>query len=500
MSAQEALPRLLEIVDASGAAQQVEAMLPVGVRPRQLSVRTLLLGVMLALSDSRPAHLRRVHEALVSLPEVDRWRLGVIVRWSSAEHELTYRQVERTFGLVVRALAKERPDGRPSPMLSKVMDALLEASVQVAGCPDSSSLAIDWSAYESHARAGHGQGRRCTDSEAAFGHRTSNSAGEAKTFFGYYLQAATMVREEGGEAVPELLRRITLASCSQDPPAQIVPVMERMREDGVALGDLLADCGYSYRAPETFALPARAAGAGLVMDLHPNDRGQKGTYMGAVICNGNLYCPATPKALLGLSPLAPAAGFEEAAAHERRCSELARYKLSPISAADGDGYRRVGCPAVRGKLRCPLREQSMALSHERPTVSSPPEQPPVCCSQQTITVPAAVNAKSAQKHDYPSAEHRRSYARRSAAERSFARVFDPAATDIRRGWCRLMGLTPNALLLACAFVVTNIRVADSFALRCAEDERRRRRGLPPRRRRRRHTLHDIVAAANSPPA
>ena len=33
-----------EVIDASGAAPRVEAMLPAGVRARQLSVRTLLAG------------------------------------------------------------------------------------------------------------------------------------------------------------------------------------------------------------------------------------------------------------------------------------------------------------------------------------------------------------------------------------------------------------------------------------------------------------------------
>ena len=36
------LPVLEEIIDASGAAPRIEAMLPTGARPRQLSVRTLL--------------------------------------------------------------------------------------------------------------------------------------------------------------------------------------------------------------------------------------------------------------------------------------------------------------------------------------------------------------------------------------------------------------------------------------------------------------------------
>ena len=47
--------------------------------------------------------------------------------------------------------------------------------------------------------------------------------------FGYYLGAATMTREETGPPVPELARRITLASCARHDPARaFVPVLQRM--------------------------------------------------------------------------------------------------------------------------------------------------------------------------------------------------------------------------------------------------------------------------------
>ena len=50
-----------EIIDASGIAPRIEAMLPAGVRRRQLTVRTLLAGMCLTQADGRPAHLTRVH-------------------------------------------------------------------------------------------------------------------------------------------------------------------------------------------------------------------------------------------------------------------------------------------------------------------------------------------------------------------------------------------------------------------------------------------------------
>ena len=70
------------------------------MRARQLRVRTLLAGMCLAQADHRPAHLTRVHQALISLPEDDQARLGVLADWKHGPHLLTYRQTERTFGLV----------------------------------------------------------------------------------------------------------------------------------------------------------------------------------------------------------------------------------------------------------------------------------------------------------------------------------------------------------------------------------------------------------------
>ena len=494
------LERLERIVDAAGVAGRIEAMLPVGVRPRQLRVRTLLVGMLLAAADGRPAHLSRVHEALTALPEAEQRRLGVLAEWRSGPHLLTYRQVERTFSLVAGALGAEQPDGEPSEALEGVLDALLEASVEVCGAPKSDSYAVDWTDLESFSRPPPKGGGRCADPEAAWGHRRGNSPGERdESFFGYYLQVVSAVGEERGPRVAELVRRIHLAGCKADPPAALVPVLERMGAAGIQIGDLLADSGYAHRVAETWALPVRALGASLVQDLHPQDRGPKGTHMGAVRANGNLYCPATPAALLELGPLARSASEAEVAAHDRKARELAAHKLSPISAYDADGYRRVACPATREKLRCPLRAASMKLPHTRPEVAEPPEHPPVCCAQQTITVPPSVNAKTAQKHDYPSPEHRRSYARRSAAERAYATVKDPASNDLSRGWCRLMGLAPVALFAASVFIARNLRVADAFAERAAEDERRAANGLPPKQRRRRRRSAGDLIGANAPP-
>ena len=490
---------LEQIIDASGAAPRIEAMLPAGVRPRQLSVRTLLAGMCLAQADHRPAHLTRVHQALTALGEDDQRRLGVLADWKHGPHQLTYRQTERTFGLVADALGKDEPDGLPSPALQAICDDLLEASVPEESRDTSRSLAVDWTDLESFSRPPPHGTSDCADPEASWGHRKNNLLrSQDELFYGWYLSAGTMVPEENRPAVPELARRATVSSCRHDPVRAFAPVLTALPAAGIPLGDILDDSGYAHRDADAWAVPLRAAGAQLIQDLHPHDRGPKGTHAGAIIANGNLYCPQTPRPLLELGPLARTATKEQAADHDRKTAELARYKLGRITADDPDGYHRVACPAVMGKIRCPLRPASMTLDRTRPEILQPPEHPPACCTQQTLTIPPEVNAKTRQKHDYPSAAHRRSYARRTGAERGFATAKDPATNDISRGWCRLMGLTPLMLFTATLLIARNQRILTAWNARQEENKRRAAAGLPPKtRRRRRKTLTDL--AATGPP-
>ncbi len=493
MSTPVPLARLEQIIDRSRVAGPIEAMLPAGVRPRQLKVRTLLAGMLLTLAGHRPAHLTRVHQALTDLPEADRIRLGVVASWTHGPHLLTCRQTERTCHLVVTALGKEHPDGAPSPWPPSPA-ALLEASIPPGHKNATRALAIDWSDLETFSCPPPAKGGDCAGPEASWGHRRGDSPGQKdELFYGYYISAGTMVREDNGPPVPELARRMTQTSCHRDPARAMVPVLQRMAADGIPLGDIPGDSGYAHRVPQNWAVPLRAAGAQLIQDLHPDDRGPHGTHAGAVISNGNLYCPATPRPLLEPGPLARDATPEQTTAHDQQTAETARYKPGKITAGDADGYHRVMCPAAMGKLRCPLRPGSMSLDYQRPQILTPPGHPPACCTQQSITVPPGVHAKTAQKHDYPSRAHRRSYARRSAAERTFSTAKDPASNDISRGWCRLMGLTPIALFAGCLLAVRNLRILAAFDARQAQNAHRAAAGLPPKtRRRRRKTLTSLA--------
>ena len=267
---------------------------------------------------------------------------------------------------------------------------------------------------------------------------------------------------------------------------------------GIRLGDILADSGYAHRDADAWAIPLRHAGAQLIQDLHPSDRGPQGTHDGAIIANGNLYCPATPGRCWnsGRWPATPPP--TRPAAHDQQTAEPARHKLGRITADDADGYHRVMCPAVMGKIRCPLRPASMTLNRDRPEILTPPgTRRPAAPSRPSPSRPRSA-AKTRAKHDYPSAAHRRSYARRTGAERTFSTAKDPASNNIARGWCRLMGLTPIMLWLACLLAVRNQRILTAWNARQDDNARRAAAGLPPKtRRRRRKTLASL--AATSPP-
>ena len=300
---------------------------------------------------------------------------------------------------------------------------------------------MDWTDLESFSRPPPRGTSDCADPEASWGHRKNNLLhDEDELFYGYYLSDAIIGPGRARAASPELARRMTVSSCRHDPVPALAPVLTAMTAAGIPLGDVLADSGYSHRVPRHWATPLRAAGASLVQDLHPHDRG-----------------PGSPPTT--------------------RTATTA-------------------CSAPRSRARS-AAAPAPSMTLNRPEILAPPEHPQACCTQQTITVPADVAAKTRQKHDYPSAAWRRSYNRRTGAERAFATVKDPASNDISRGWCRLMGLAPLMLFTtALLLVVRNQRILTARDARQDENARRAARGLPPRtRKRRRKTPAALTAAA-----
>jgi len=487
----------MELLERSGVPEMLESWMPRTGRPRELCPKDILFGMLVAIDEDRVAHLTAGHEALLD-SEPSRYE------------SVTYRQFTNAHQVMIRAIDpspcpsfKGVPEGNRLPHLQShrsqvdqvlavlrlemVTDALIDASVPEVYKFASSSLAVDWTDHETWSRPrAKGDPEPPNDPDASWGHAKRNAPGAVDhLFFGYYAQAATMVKDNRGKDVPELVRGVTFLAPRHDPAAAMAEELLRRSSTGLSFNDVLADCGYSNRNPENFARVIRRAGAALTIDLHPEDRGPKGTYKGAVVSNGNLFCPCTPGPLLQLGPLKRGSAASETLAHDARSAELARYKLGRVSRDSEDGSHRVMCPALLGKVRCPLRQNSMSLELNRPEVLEPPSYPPTCCVNQTITVTEEITAKTAQRHDYPSKAHRLSYARRTAAERTFSWLQDSATVGMRRGWSRLMGRAKNHLMYVLGVVVRNVRIVESFERNKAKEARREARRLQKRLRGRR---------------
>ena len=197
------LAALEEIIDASGVAPRIEAMLPIGVRPRQLSVRTLLAGMCLALADraARPPDPRapRPDQPARKRPAAARRDRGMETRPAPADLPADRADLRPGRG----ALARDEPDGLPSADLAGICDDLLEASVPEKFKDASDSLAVDWTDMESFSRPPPARGGPCADPEASWGHRKNNLLrSENELFFGYYFSAAIMMPDENGPPSP----------------------------------------------------------------------------------------------------------------------------------------------------------------------------------------------------------------------------------------------------------------------------------------------------------
>jgi hypothetical protein len=91
------------------------------------------------------------------------------------------------------------PDGAPSPEPAAVCDDLLEASIPGQYKDAGTALAADWTDTETWSRPPRHGTTACAGPEASRGHRNPSLPGpEGEMFFGYYLSAATMAREENG--------------------------------------------------------------------------------------------------------------------------------------------------------------------------------------------------------------------------------------------------------------------------------------------------------------
>jgi hypothetical protein len=453
-------------VDRSGVAERIETLLrPTGRgRPRQLTVRALLVGIKLAVDTAKTSCLTDVHMMLTEgLERRDQIELGVHDRRTG--RNVTLPQVRRLFSSIAAVLdpsphtstdaqAPERLQER-AQLLQDILDRMLDATMP-AGVQHGGAYAIDGTGVWSWSR-GKRRGQATYDPDAAWGSKTAKQSGQ-EPYFGYELHALVRVinLNQNPDKVPCVAERIVIVPAATNSATAALPVLQRLATDGRRLREVVADRGYSYKttwAPGLFAL-----GVDPVIDLHPNQYGARGAHHGARIITGVPHCPATPHAYDTITRperLSDSPAVDEFVTAIQRREQWA---FRRVAGPDPSGKERYECPARAGKIRCPLHKPSMALPLAQPKVIDPPDEPPTCCTQRTITVSGDIDGKARQRHYWGSRDWIKAFSRRSRAEGWFGNLKNDSTEALDRGCFRVVGLAKTSLMLGIYAVATNLRL------------------------------------------
>jgi len=461
-------------VDRSGVAPLIEGLLRPTLRgrPRQLTVRALLVGMKLAVDTAKTACLTDVHSVLADGPAPSAQRdLGVVDPRTGAV--ITVHQVRRLLSAIqakldpspatAAGLAPKELEERAAS-LQEVLDLMLEATMPAA--PEhTGGYAVDGTGTWSWAK-GRKREDRSPDPDAAWGVKTHKS-GRTEAYFGYELHAVVRIGPLGadGLATPCLAERISVVPASTSPTRPVLDTLARMIDTGHRIRDVVADRGYTYK--NAWAVGLHAMGIDPVADLHANQYGPRGTHAGARIVAGTPHCPAMPAAFDTIhrpDRLVQTPALDTFTADIDRREQWA---LRRIAGPDRDGKERYECPARAGKLRCPLQPDSLALPLATPTDLTPPapDTAPTCCSQRTITVPGDVDAKSRQRHYWGSPNWIKAFNRRSRVEGWFGNLKNDNTEALGRGAFRVMGICKTSIMIAVFAAATNLRLLRAWARR-----------------------------------
>ena len=461
-------------VDRSGVAREIEALLRPTRRgrPRQLSVRTMLVGLKLSVDTAKTACLTDVYQLLTeSLSQSAQLELDVIDRRTGAV--ITIHQVRRLLSAIQAKLdpsphtastldTAQRGDRERA--LQNLLDKMLAASMPAAA-DHTGGYAVDGTGTWSWAK-GKRRNEPAFDPDAAWGVKTHKS-GRTEAYFGYELHAVVRVNPIGadGGATPCLAERIAVVPASTNCTYPVLAALERMQDDGLTVTEVMADRGYSYKlnwSPNLLAL-----GIDPVADLHATQYGSRGTHEGARIVAGTPHCPAMPIAFDTIKR--PDRLTDSPALREflEGIERREQWALRRVAGPDTTGKERYECPARAGKLRCLLHQPSMAMSLATPTVQKPPpvDEAPKCCRQRTITLPGDIDAKSRQRHYWGSPTWIKAFSRRSRVEGWFGNLKNDSTEALNRGAFRVVGICKTSIMLTIYAAATNLRLLRAWSRR-----------------------------------
>jgi hypothetical protein len=337
------------------------------------------------------------------------------------------------------------------------------------------------------------------DPDARWGYRSRTYDNKSTRCFGYELYNLVGVPEVGEDpsALPKLTYALTLRPLATDVVEPGLALFDGLTARGHAVTASLNDRAWSYMSAERWADELRRRGIDQVFDLHPADRGIR-DFEGIAMIDGAPHCRAVLEQQVARhdmtvddlavinrpTKLAPGPTRKRASAEELANQEKGKRELEEFNAkiairrlaafrrvqnarptAKDQGKERWECPAEAGKVVCANCPASALLPEGTPEVEHPPSEAtaPKCCTQRTVTIPGTVTPKLRQTLYWGSPEWIESFSRRTYVEGFFGNMKNPSAENVRRGWCRVVGIVKTSILAACAVAATNIRLLRSWA-------------------------------------
>jgi len=431
-----------ELTDRSGKAPVIEAALARRTgRPRPLPVRAVLAALVCLALDDRPLFLTETTRLLFQhMSPASRRLLGVSGTATTERAFLAaYRRVRYCFAAICsamdpsalpknRRLSEQDLAARTRKMtpaqiqaargrLEAFINSLIEASVSVLTDEERAAFdgctGLDATPVPLFSRGPSKRTGLCaSDPDGGWyvregDHRErEDDKGKPLRKIAWALEAtiAATARPPGAPpGCPNLAIGLAITRPGEDPGGTGARVLASAAARGHKPGWLGYDRAYTQALPERFHLPARALGYKPVMDYRADQLGIQANTGGALLAEGNWYCPALPEPLITattrLRDHAISPGL-----YDQQITARRPYQLKHKDGPGADGYQRLTCPAAghHPRLICPLRQASLTPRDGRPKVLQPPPEPPRLCTQTAITIAPDVGARYRQDLPYGS--------------------------------------------------------------------------------------------------
>ena len=230
--------------------------------------------------------------------------------------------------------------------------------------------------------------------------------------------------------------------------------------------NLLCDRLYSNMKYEDWQLPLLERGVRQHFDLRSDDHGAVIIEQMKYVDGTLLDCPGLPQDLEVIQRPGLFAKKEERAEFRRLIKRRQQFALDANEQMKANRNLKVRCPAMAGKVGCPLRkniETAVELGH--PIIENPPtetegEALPRCCANKEgyvrVTLQPA-QAKHNQIHPWGTDNWEGMFGRRSYVEGVFGNIKNPGTENLSRGTFQIMGITWANLVVSVIGAAYNTR-------------------------------------------